>query len=106
MEAGNRCFDQRVPEEINRKIVDHISDINLPYTEHARRYLLAEGIRPETVIKTGSPMREVLDHYRQGIDGSQILEQLALEPGGYFVVSAHREENVDAPAAFQSLLAS
>jgi len=105
MEAGNRCFDQRVPEEINRKIVDHVSDINLTYTEHARRYLLAEGIRPETVIKTGSPMREVLDHYKPEIDGSDILTRLRLEPGGYFVVSAHREENIDSGRNFGDLLA-
>ena len=95
MEAGNRCFDQRVPEEINRKIIDHISDINLPYTEHARRYLLAEGIKPETVIKTGSPMKEVLDHYLPKIKQSRVLQDLKLTAGGYFVVSAHREENID-----------
>jgi UDP-N-acetylglucosamine 2-epimerase (non-hydrolysing) len=95
MEAGNRCFDQRVPEEINRKIVDHISDINLTYTEHARRYLLAEGLRPETVIKTGSPMKEILSTYGAKIESSSILRQLTLEPRKYFLVSAHREENVD-----------
>ncbi len=106
MEAGNRCFDQRVPEEINRKIVDHISDINLTYTEHARRYLLAEGIRPETVIKTGSPMQEVLNHYLPEINASGILEQLGATTGGYFVVSIHREENVDNELNFQDLLAS
>lgn len=106
MEAGNRCFDQRVPEEINRKIVDHISDINLTYSEHARRYLLAEGVRPETVIKTGSPMKEVLAHYRKQIDSSEILEQLGLLPGGYFLASAHREENVDSDANFANLLQS
>jgi UDP-N-acetylglucosamine 2-epimerase (non-hydrolysing) len=104
MEAGNRCFDQRVPEEINRKIVDHVSDINLPYTEHARRYLLAEGLAPETVIKTGSPMREVIDHYRAGIDASGALGQLGLSPRGYIVVSAHREENVDVPERLAGLV--
>jgi len=106
MEAGNRCFDDRVPEEINRRIVDHISDINLPYTEHARRYLLAEGIRAETVIKTGSPMREILEHHAADIAASQALKKLKLEPGGYFVVSAHREENVDSPQNLGDLLAS
>ena len=104
MEAGNRCFDQRVPEEINRRIIDHISDINLPYTEHARRYLLAEGIRPETVIKTGSPMKEVLTHYAPQIQGSGILKELKLEPRRYFVVSAHREENIDYPEQFHKLV--
>lgn len=106
MEAGNRCFDDRVPEEINRRIVDHISDINLPYTEHARRYLLAEGLRPETVIKTGSPMREVLEHHAADFEASRVLQRLKLEPGGYFVVSAHREENVDSPQNLADLLAS
>ncbi len=106
MEAGNRCFDDRVPEEINRRIVDHISDINLPYTEHARRYLLAEGLRPETVIKTGSPMREVLEHHAADIEASKVLKRLKLEPSGYFVVSAHREENVDSPRNLENLLAS
>lgn len=104
MEAGNRCFDQRAPEEINRKIIDHISDINLPLTEHARRYLLAEGLRPETVIKTGSTMFEVLDHYRPGIEASNVLEQLALTPGQYLVVSSHRAENVDPPGRLGMLL--
>ena len=104
MEAGNRCFDQRVPEEINRKIIDHISDVNLTYTEHARRYLLAEGIKPETVIKTGSPMMEVLDYYQTKIDASAVLEQLKIEPLEYFLVSAHREENVDSQVNFQDLL--
>jgi len=104
MEAGNRCFDQRVPEEINRKIIDHISDINLPYTEHARRYLLAEGIKPETIIKTGSPMKEVIAHYRPKIDASDILEKFNLEPDRYFVVSAHREENIDSEINFNDLL--
>jgi UDP-N-acetylglucosamine 2-epimerase (non-hydrolysing) len=106
MEAGNRCFDLRVPEEINRKIVDHISDINLTYTEHARRYLLAEGIRPETVIKTGSPMKEVLTHYLPQIEASDALDSLSVEPGAYFIVSAHREENVDSEANFTNLLAT
>ena len=87
MEAGNRCFDQLVPEEINRKIIDHISDINMPYTEHARRYLMAEGIKPETVIKTGSPMKEVLTYYMPQINGSNVLEELQVEPEGYFIVS-------------------
>ena len=106
MEAGNRCFDQRVPEEINRKIVDHTSDINLTYTEHARRYLLAEGIKPETVIKTGSPMKEVLEHYGTQIDTSDVLERLQIEPERYFVVSAHREENVDSETNFEHFLGS
>jgi UDP-N-acetylglucosamine 2-epimerase (non-hydrolysing) len=106
MEAGNRCFDERVPEEINRRVVDHLSDINLVYSEHARRYLLREGIRPETVIKTGSPMREVLAHHRAQIEASKVLTQLKLAPRGYFVVSAHREENVDSEANFRDLLDS
>lgn len=106
MEAGNRCFDQRVPEEINRKIVDHVSDVNLPYTEHARRYLLAEGLAPETVIKTGSPMKEVIGYYRRGIDASKALDQLGLKPRGYIVVSAHREENVDVPERLAELVRS
>jgi len=95
MEAGNRCFDFRVPEEINRRIVDHVSDINLTYSEIAREYLLREGLPPDQVIKTGSPMREVIDHYRAGIDASDVLQRLQLTAGNYFVVSAHREENVD-----------
>lgn len=95
MEAGNRCFDQRVPEEINRKIVDHISDINLTYSTIARENLLREGLSPDMVIKTGSPMMEVLHHHRAGIEQSNILEKLELTPGKYFVVSSHREENVD-----------
>jgi UDP-N-acetyl-L-fucosamine synthase len=95
MEAGNRCFDQRVPEEINRKIVDHISDINLTYSAIARENLLREGLRPDMVIKTGSPMIEVLNHYRDAINDSRILDQLNLRFGQYFVVSTHREENVD-----------
>jgi UDP-N-acetylglucosamine 2-epimerase (non-hydrolysing) len=106
MEAGNRSFDQRVPEEINRKMIDHISDINLPYTEHARRYLLAEGLKPETVMKTGSPMKEVITHYRPQIDASDILEKLNLETNRYFVVSAHREENIDNDINFSNLMAS
>jgi UDP-N-acetylglucosamine 2-epimerase (non-hydrolysing) len=106
MEAGNRCFDQRVPEEINRKIIDHISDINMPLTEHARRYLLDEGLRPETVIKSGSTMQEVLEYYRPGIEKSDILAKLDLRRGEYFVVSAHREENVDAPDSLKELLAT
>ncbi len=97
MEAGNRCFDQRVPEELNRKVLDHLSDINLVLTEHARRYLIAEGIRPETIIKTGSHMREVLDHYMPKIQQSDVLQRMGLVPNKYFIVSAHREENVDSP---------
>lgn len=104
MEAGNRCFDQRVPEEINRKIVDHVSDINLTYTEHARRYLLAEGIRPESVIKTGSPMGEVLAYYRDQIAASRVLQQQGLEKNNYFVVSVHREENVDSSERLEKLV--
>ena len=106
MEAGNRSFDDRVPEEINRRLVDHISDINLPYSEHARRYLLREGLRPETVIKTGSPMNEVLAFHARDIRRSTVLERLKLAPRRYFVVSAHREENVDDPRNFRDLLAS
>lgn len=103
MEAGNRCFDQRVPEEINRKIVDHISDINLPYSQISREYLLREGLPPDRVIVTGSPMYEVLHHYLHKIEASQILARLGLTPGEYYVVSAHREENVDYPAQFAGL---
>jgi UDP-N-acetylglucosamine 2-epimerase (non-hydrolysing) len=106
MEAGNRCFDLRVPEEINRKIVDHISDINMTYTEHARRYLIDEGIRPETIIKTGSPMKEVLSFYAQQIESSCVLSALDLISGDYFLVSAHREENVDSDINFTNLLDS
>lgn len=104
MEAGNRCFDQRVPEELNRKIVDHLSDINMTYSELAREYLLREGLPPERVIKTGSPMYEVLSHYRSKIEQSDVLSRLGLQVGDYFVVSAHREENVDSPAQFDKLL--
>jgi len=106
MEAGNRCFDLRVPEEINRKIVDHISDVNMTYTEHARRYLIDEGIRPELVIKTGSPMKEVLSYYGDQIEASSVLLRLGLASGGYFLVSAHREENVDSEVNFTNLLLS
>jgi UDP-N-acetylglucosamine 2-epimerase (non-hydrolysing) len=97
MEAGNRCFDQRVPEELNRKVLDHLSDVNLVLTEHARRYLIAEGVRPETIIKTGSHMREVLDYYMPKIQSSNVIERMELQTGRYFIVSAHREENVDTP---------
>lgn len=106
MEAGNRCFDQRVPEEINRKIVDHSSDINMTITEHARRYLISEGIRPETIIKVGSSMKEVLEKNSDSIENSKILENLNLEKGKYFVLSTHREENVDNPKNFDNLLNS
>ena len=95
MEAGNRCFDQRVPEESNRKVVDHLADINLPYSSHARENLLREGIPTDRIIKTGSPMYEVLHDYREGINGSDILKRLRLTPRDYFLVSCHREENVD-----------
>jgi UDP-N-acetylglucosamine 2-epimerase (non-hydrolysing) len=104
MEAGNRCFDQRVPEELNRKVLDHLSDINMVLTEHARRYLIAEGVRPETIIKTGSHMREVVDFYRPQIDKSDIISRLSLKPNEFFLVSAHREENVDSPDALKDLL--
>jgi UDP-N-acetyl-L-fucosamine synthase len=106
MEAGNRCFDQRVPEETNRRIVDHTADINLTYSSIAREYLLREGLPPDRVIKTGSPMFEVLNHYRAGIDGSDALTRLGLQQHGYFVVSAHREENIDSPRNFDKLVAS
>jgi UDP-N-acetylglucosamine 2-epimerase len=104
MEAGNRCFDQRVPEEINRRIVDHSADVNLTYSDIAREYLLAEGLSADLVIKTGSPMFEVLSHYRQKIDASDVLERLGLRASGYFMVSAHREENVDGDASFARLV--
>jgi len=106
MEAGNRCFDQRVPEEINRKIVDHLSDINLPLSSHARDYLIAEGIKPETIIKTGSPMKEVLSVNMSKIKSSDILNQEGLLQRKYFIMSIHREENVDSPRNFNNLLES
>ena len=106
MEAGNRCFDQRVPEEINRKIVDHLSDINMPLSEHARKYLLAEGLRPETIIKTGSPMTEVLLYHKDEIEKKDVLEKEGLKKGEYFIVSTHREENVDSERNFSDLLVS
>ena len=106
MEAGNRCFDQRVPEEINRKIVDHLSDINMPLSEHARKYLLAEGLRPETIIKTGSPMTEVLLYHKDEIEKNDVLEKEGLKKGEYFIVSNHREENVDSERNFSDLLVS
>lgn len=104
MEAGNRCFDQRVPEETNRRIVDHTADINLTYSSIAREYLLREGLPPDQVIKTGSPMCEVLAHYRPKIDASDVLQRLGLEPGQFFVVSAHREENIDSDKSFAKLV--
>lgn len=104
MEAGNRCFDQRVPEEINRKIVDHLSDINMPLSDHARKYLENEGIKPETIIKTGSPMREVLSFHKDNIAASKVLDKENLSAKDYFIVSTHREENVDSEENFQNLL--
>lgn len=104
MEAGNRCFDQRVPEELNRKVLDHLSDINMVLSEHARRYLIAEGIRPETIIKTGSHMREVLDHYMSKIQASDVLARMNLQSGNFFIVSTHREENVDSPQNLRDLM--
>ena len=104
MEAGNRCFDQRVPEEINRKIVDHVADINLTYSKIAREYLLREGFPPEQVIVTGSPMREILEHFRPQIQASTVLQRLDLVPREFFVVSVHREENIDSPLMFDRLL--
>ena len=104
MEAGNRCFDQRVPEETNRRIVDHTADVNLTYSTIARDYLLREGLPPDLVIKTGSPMCEVLAHYRPRIDASDVLQRLGLQEGRYFVVSAHREENIESPQSFAKLV--
>lgn len=106
MEAGNRCFDERVPEELNRKVLDHLSDINLVLTEHARRYLLDEGVKPETIIKTGSHMHEVLTHYGEKVDQSKILNDLDLEEDKFFIVSAHREENIDDPVNLDNLIES
>ena len=105
MEAGNRCFDQRVPEELNRKVIDHLSDVNMTLTEHARRYLLEEGLPPELTFKVGSHMAEVLDRFRDRIAASDVLARLGLQPGRYFIVSAHREENVDSPERLSALLA-
>jgi len=105
MEAGNRCFDQRVPEELNRKVIDHLSDVNMVLTEHARRYLLAEGLPADRIFKVGSHMAEVLDHFRDKIDGSDVLQRLALDDDRFFLVSAHREENVDDPEHLAGLLA-
>ena len=104
MEAGNRCFDQRVPEELNRKVLDHLSDINLVLTEHARRYLIAEGIRPETIIKTGSHMREVLDYFMPKIEQSDVLQRMNLTSNQFFIVSAHREENIDSPENMTNMI--
>ncbi|WP_192756158.1 non-hydrolyzing UDP-N-acetylglucosamine 2-epimerase [Actinopolymorpha pittospori] len=104
MEAGNRCFDENVPEETNRRLVDHVADFNLVYTEHARRNLLAEGLHPRRILLTGSPMREVIEHYRPRIDASQVVDGLGLTDGGYFLVSAHREENVDSRERLRMLL--
>jgi len=106
MEAGNRSFDENVPEETNRRLVDHVSDFNLPYTEHARRNLLAEGIHPRRIMMSGSPMREVIDHYRFKIEESSVLVDLGLAKDGYFLVSAHRQENVDSPERLRDLLDS
>lgn len=104
MEAGNRCFDQRVPEEVNRKIVDHLSDINMPLSEHARKYLIAEGIPAERIIKTGSSMREIYNYFGAKIDASKVLQDLSLKEKDYLVVSIHREENVDYPENFSNLI--
>lgn len=105
MEAGNRCFDENVPEETNRRLVDHVADFNLCYTEHARRNLLSEGIHPRRILLTGSPMREVLEHHRDDIENSSVLQRLDLNTGGYLLASAHREENVDSPQRLRDLLA-
>jgi UDP-N-acetyl-L-fucosamine synthase len=104
MEAGNRCFDQRVPEELNRKVLDHLSDINCVLSEHARRYLIAEGIRPETIIKTGSHMREVLDFYMPKIEKSDVIQRMGLKANKFFIVSAHREENIDSPENMSNMV--
>src|SRR5512133_177320 len=104
MEAGNRCFDENVPEETNRRVIDHIADFNLVYTEHARRHLLSEGLQHRRIYLTGSPMKEVLDFYKPKIDKSKILEELKLEKGRYFIVSTHREENVDNPENLARIL--
>lgn len=106
MEAGNRCFDANVPEEVNRKVIDHLADFNLTYTEHARRNLLAEGLHPRRIYVSGSPMREVLHGYREQIEASPILDELGLEKGKYFIVSVHREENVDSAENLSELMAS
>lgn len=106
MEAGNRCFDQRVPEELNRKVIDHLSDVNMTLTEHARRYLLAEGLPPQLTFKVGSHMAEVLDHFKDKIAASGVLERLGLEKGKFFLVSTHREENVDSEANLAKILSS
>jgi UDP-N-acetylglucosamine 2-epimerase (non-hydrolysing) len=106
MEAGNRCFDENLPEEINRRIVDHVSDVNLPYTEHARRNLIAEGIRREYIFVIGSPMAEVIAANREKIDGSDVLQRLGVAESKYIVLSAHREENIDDPAAFEALMSA
>lgn len=106
MEAGNRCFDERVPEEVNRRLVDHLSDVNLPLTEHARRHLIAEGLSPQRIFVTGSPMKEILTHYAPEVEASAVLANLGLRRQGYLLVSAHREENVDQPDLLRALLAS
>jgi len=106
MEAGNRCFDERVPEEINRRIIDHISDINMPLTEHARQYLIQEGLHPETIIKTGSTMKEVLHYYSDKIDSSDSIEKFKLQSEKFILVSAHREENVDIEGRLKNLIKS